>query len=147
MPGSDYKIFANFDAAEGVMTVSTQASEMFTSRDASCMFQNFQQVAEIVNLPALNTSKAKTMKKMFSQDTTSAAKLVTLDLSGFDAVLIPDVGGDIGAVPDAVFPGGREIVLPQVNGARARGVDGRVRGGLSCQCVPDLLQTAQKLRA
>jgi surface protein len=91
MPGSDYKIFANFDAAEGVMTVSTQASEMFTSRDASCMFQNFQQVAEIVNLPALNTSKAKTMKKMFSQDTTSAAKLVTLDLSGFDTSSVTDM--------------------------------------------------------
>lgn len=90
-PGSDYKVFANYDSNEGIMTISTEASEIFTSKDVSAMFRNFQQLVEIANLPALNTSKAKTMDSMFCMDSTQVSKLAEMDLSGFDTSNVTDM--------------------------------------------------------
>ncbi|MBO4571125.1 MAG: BspA family leucine-rich repeat surface protein [Bacteroidales bacterium] len=90
-PASDYPIYANFDSGEGVMTISTPAVEMFAPKDASCMFQNIQQTIEIANLAVLNTSKVKSMKKMFSQDTSSVGRLGAIDLSSFDVSEVVDM--------------------------------------------------------
>ena len=90
-PASDYPIYANFDSGEGVMTISTPAVEMFAPKDASCMFQNIQQTTEIANLAVLNTSKVKSMKKMFSQDTSSVGRLGAIDLSSFDVSEVVDM--------------------------------------------------------
>ena len=108
IPGSDYKIFANFNSTDGVLTVSTAASEIFVPKDASCMFQNFQQMTEIENLPALNTSKVKTMKKMFSMDTTAVDRLSALDLSGFDTSNVTDM--------DSMFFSARFLVNLDLSG-------------------------------
>lgn len=83
-PDSDMPVYANYDS--GVLTLSTEGSEIYTGEDASCLFRNFGALEEIVNLKALNTELATNMKQMFSQDRATTYKLSSLDLSMFNTV-------------------------------------------------------------
>jgi len=108
--GSDFKIYANWYASTGEVIISTAGPEIYTGKDASCMFRKFARVTELKNLGRLNTENAVNMKRMFSQDGAATVKfdyleftrfstenavymdsmffnmrqLTTLDLSGFD---------------------------------------------------------------
>lgn len=81
---SDFKIFANYDADSGTITISTAAPEIYTGKDASCMFRKFARVTELKNLGRLNTDHAVNMKRMFSQDGAATVKFTYLEFTRFN---------------------------------------------------------------
>lgn len=81
---SDFKIYVNFNAADGIMVISTAAPEIYTGKDASCMFRKFARVTELKNLGRLNTEHAVNMKRMFSQDGAATVKFDTLEFTRFN---------------------------------------------------------------
>lgn len=81
---SDFKIFANYDSATGTITISTAGPEIYTGKDASCMFRKFARVTELKNLGRLNTDHAVNMKRMFSQDGASTVKFDYLEFTRFN---------------------------------------------------------------
>ena len=81
---SDNPVYASFDAGSGVVTISTPAETLYTSSDASFMFNCFGALREIVNLKCLNTENAETMQSMFCMDGCDSSYIKSLDLSSFN---------------------------------------------------------------
>lgn len=79
-PLSKKKIYARFNAADSILTITTEATEFYASPDASYMFANFNKLIEIKNIEALNTADITSMRSMFENDKT----LGSLNLSGFN---------------------------------------------------------------
>lgn len=65
-PSSEVPVYASFDKATGVVTVSTIADTIHTGYNASALFETLCALESIENLGALNTSEAKTFYRLFN---------------------------------------------------------------------------------
>lgn len=77
---SESPVYMSFDAANGVVTVSTVASRIVFPDDCKYMFCNLKELEEIQGLENVDTSNATNMQQMFY----SCPKLKSLALDSFD---------------------------------------------------------------
>lgn len=79
---SEVPVYASY--ADGTLTFSTRASEIYAGENASFLFAYLNRLEGIENLKALNTSDTKYFNNMFCFSDTTCRSLKALDLSGFN---------------------------------------------------------------